>query len=166
MSKESIDKGLEVVHVCLIKERTLFSEKSLDTADMAVQVMAEELALYDREVLCVLNLQTDNRPINMNIVSMGSINASIVEAREVFKSSILSNANSIMLLHNHPSGNVTPSKEDVQITRRMQDIGELLGIRVLDHIIVGGRTAETYSFCKEGLLMKNAHLEKSIAQRF
>jgi DNA repair proteins len=165
MNNEKASTGLEVVHIRLVKERTLFSEEKINTPDMAIQLMAEELSLYDREVMCVLNLQTDNRPINMNIVSMGTINATIVDAREVFKSSILSNAKSIMLLHNHPSGKVEPTKEDLMVTRKMQAVGELLGIEVLDHIIIGGRTAEQYSFRSEGLLDENRYLEKVIAQR-
>ena len=74
----------------------------------------------------------------MNLVSVGTINASLVIPMEVFKSSILANASAIIGLHNHPSGNVKPSKEDMIVTRKRQKCGQLLGIELLDHIIVGG----------------------------
>lgn len=151
---------LKVVNIRLVEERTLFSERKLSTPTIAVEVIAKEIAQYDREVFCVLNLQTDNRPISMNIVSMGGLSEVLVLGREVFKSSILSNAKSIMLLHNHPSGSLQPSQEDINITSRMQQAGELLGIGVIDHIIVGGFTAERYSFLEEGLLNKNVSLGK------
>ena len=79
-------------------------------------------------MVCVLNLKTNGEVINLNVVSLGSLNASIMEPREVFKSSILSNAASIILLHNHPSGELQPSKEDVKVTKRIGAVGEMLGI--------------------------------------
>ena len=82
----------------------------------------------------------------MNLVSVGTINASLVIPREVFKSSILANASAIIGLHNHPSGNVKPSKEDMIVTRKLQKCGQLLGIELLDHIIVGGTNGKMLSF--------------------
>ena len=94
----------------------------------------------------VLRLAT---PINMNIVSLGSLNEALINTREIFKSAIISNANSMMLIHNHPSGNLTPSTSDIQTTARMQELGELMGISLVDHIITG-RNGNYYSFRDKG----------------
>lgn len=88
----------------------------------------------------------------MSIVSVGTINASLVSTREVFKTSILSNAASIIAIHNHPSGNITPSKQDRLITEKLYQAGQLMDIELLDHIIVGGTTSEILSFQEENLL--------------
>jgi len=87
----------------------------------------------------VIHLDARHRPRSVEVVSIGSLNASIVHPREVFKAAILSGAQSIILGHNHPSGEVEPSDEDLSITRRLVEVGELLGIVVLDHVIVGPR---------------------------
>ena len=77
-------------------------------------------------------------------VSVGSLNASIVHPREVFKPAILASAASVVLVHNHPSGDPEPSEEDLAITKRLVEVGELLGIGVLDHVIVGSRGAVSF----------------------
>ena len=82
-------------------------------------------------------LDARNRPIGCNTVSVGSLSASIVHPREVFKFAILANASSIILAHNHPSGDVSPSQDDKELTRRIVEAGTLMGIDVLDHLIVG-----------------------------
>ena len=124
---------LEVVNIRLVKEPSLYSEQMLDSPQAVVELMAKELSQYDREVFCILNMKNNGQVINMNLVSVGTINASLVIPREVFKSSILSNASAIIGLHNHPSGNVKPSKEDMIVTRKLQKCGQLLGIELLDH---------------------------------
>ena len=85
----------------------------------------------------ILTLTVKHEIAGVHIVSVGSLNASIVHPREVFKLAVLNNASAIILFHNHPSGDPTPSKEDVSITKRLKEAGELMGIEVLDHIIVG-----------------------------
>lgn len=85
----------------------------------------------------ILSLNTKNEVTGIHVLSMGSLNVSIVHPREVFKAAILNNAASIVCFHNHPSGDPTPSAEDVEINQRLVESGELLGINVLDHIIVG-----------------------------
>ena len=87
---------LEVVNIRLVREPSWYSEVPLRKTKDAAELMAREFADYDREVFCILNLASDGKVINMNIVSMGTLNASLVSPREVFKSSILSNAASIM----------------------------------------------------------------------
>lgn len=147
-----MENELEVVNIRLVKEPSLYSEKILDSPQTVVELMAKELAQYDREVFCVLNMKNNGQVINMNMVSVGSINASPVIPREVFKSSILANASAIIGLHNHPSGNVNPSKEDMLVTRKLQQCGQLLGIELLDHIIVGGTNEKMFSFREKKML--------------
>ena len=91
----------------------------------------------DRESFVVVMLNAKNKIIGINEVSTGSLSSSIVHPREVFKPLILHNAAAVVLAHNHPSGDPKPSQEDIFITRRLRDAGDLLGIKVLDHIIVG-----------------------------
>ena len=121
----------------------------MNNPDTAIRVMNEFLSQMDRELFCIVNLQADLTPINMNIVSVGSLNEALINPREIFKSAILSNAHSMMLIHNHPSGNLTPSTSDIQTTARMQELGELMGISLVDHIITG-RDGNYYSFRDKG----------------
>ena len=90
-----------------------------------------------KEHFVTLHLDSKNRLACMDVVSTGSLNASIVHPREVFKTALLSNAAALILIHNHPSGDPTPSREDLELTGRLKEAGELLGLRVLDHIIIG-----------------------------
>lgn len=143
---------LEVVNIRLVKEPSIYSDIILDSPQAVVELMAKELAQYDREVLCILNMKTDGQVINMNIVSVGTVNSSLVNPREVFKSSILSNGSGIIAIHNHPSGNIKPSREDRNITKRLKECGELMGIELLDHIIIGGTNGKMFSFKSENRL--------------
>lgn len=94
------------------------------------------LTLLDREAFLVLLLDHKNRCVGVTVVSIGSLSASLVHPREVFKAAILANAAAIIVLHNHPSGDPTPSREDRDITSRLKRCGETLGIPLLDHVIV------------------------------
>lgn len=85
-------------------------------------------------------------------MSQGSLNQSIVHPRETFKAAILANAAAVILAHNHPSGDTAPSREDREITRRLQEAGELLGIKVLDHVIVATDSGNYLSYVESGLL--------------
>lgn len=103
-----------------------------------------------KENFVTLHLDGKNRIVCMDVVSIGSLNQSIVHPREVFKSACLSNAAAIILVHQHPSGDATPSREDIAITKRLREAGEIMGISVLDHVIVGD--GEYVSFVERGLL--------------
>lgn len=129
--------SLDRVAIRMVKEPPLYSSTPVRSPDDAVRLMAEMLKGYDREVFCIVNFRNDMTPINMNIVSMGTLNASLVHPREILKSSILSNAAHVMAFHNHPSGSLSPSQEDIQITDRLQKLLDLAGIPLLDHIIIG-----------------------------
>lgn len=140
---------LEQVAIRMVEQPPLYSNEPMNNPDVAIRVMNEFLSQMDREHFCIVNLQADLTPINMNIVSVGSLNEALINPREIFKSAILSNAHSMMLIHNHPSGNLTPSTSDIQTTARMQELGELMGISLVDHIITG-RNGNYYSFRDKG----------------
>lgn len=103
-----------------------------------------------KEVFLTLHLDGKNRIIAVDMVSIGSLNQSIVHPREVFKSACLSNAAAVILIHQHPTGDPTPSREDISITNRLKEAGELMGIRVMDHIIVG--EGSYHSFVEQGAI--------------
>lgn len=140
---------LEQVAIRMVEQPPLYSNEPMNNPDASIRVMNEFLSQMDRELFCIVNLQADLTPINMNIVSVGSLNEALINPREIFKSAILSNAHSMMLIHNHPSGNLTPSTSDIQTTARMQELGELMGISLVDHIITG-RNGNYYSFRDKG----------------
>lgn len=140
---------LEQVAIRMVEQPPIYSNEPMNNPDVAIRVMNEFLSQMDRELFCIVNLQADLTPINMNIVSVGSLNEALINPREIFKSAILSNAHSMMLIHNHPSGNLTPSTSDIQTTARMQELGELMGISLVDHIITG-RNGNYYSFRDKG----------------
>lgn len=145
-------KGLKLVRIRMIKEKTLFSGKEVTDPERAVELLSKKMAQLDREMVAVLNLNLKNQVLNMNVVSIGTLNASLVHPREVFKTSILSNAASILVLHNHPSGVTLPSAEDLTLTKRLALCGTLIGIELMDHIIVGGSSGAFRSLRQDGIL--------------
>ena len=128
----------------------------ITTPAEAAACVREDFRLLDREEFHVLLLSTKNTRLKICQVSRGSLNASVVEPREVFKDAITASAAGMILLHNHPSGDPTPSSEDIAITRRLVKAGELLGIAVHDHIILGqqldGRDQDFVSLKELGLI--------------
>lgn len=139
------NRGLPIVRVRLEQDRVIGKE-SINTQDKAVEYIIREFADLDREVFMILNLDTALRPINLNVVSMGTLSETMVHPREVFKASILSNASSVICIHNHPGGDVTPSDPDIAVTNRLTECGKILGIEVADHLIIGGRDGTYFSF--------------------
>lgn len=134
------------VRLMVKEDLGLYSAGSISSPEDAVKLLAEELGELDVEQMYVLNLDVKNKPISYHIVSIGDISGTVCAMRSVFKTAILANASNIMLFHNHPSGDVTPSAEDEEVTRRAREAGKILGIKVLDHIIVGAGSREMYSF--------------------
>lgn len=102
-------------------------------ADIFMNILRDEM----KEHFYVLLLDTKNKIISWDEISKGDLNSSIVHPREVFKYALKYSANSIICLHNHPSGDPTPSMQDIEITKRLQEVGNLVGIKLLDHIIIG-----------------------------
>lgn len=108
---------------------------------------------HDRESFIVAFLNTRNRVIDYDVVSVGSINSSIVHPREVFRNAILNKANAILVCHNHPTGNLSPSQDDISATNKLTEAGRMLGIAVMDHIIITGiNKDDAYSFKQNSLM--------------
>jgi DNA repair protein RadC len=130
---------LPVVRVRLVRDHDLPVQNRLQITQPqdAAQIFSDYLQDRDREVFAVLMLDTKNRLIGLNIVSIGTLDTTLVSPREVFKVALLANAASLILAHNHPSGDPTPSPEDKAVTRRLYEAGQLLQIDVLDHLVIG-----------------------------
>jgi DNA repair protein RadC len=121
----------------LVREGRVKTMSVTGPAELAFHL--KEIATADREHMVVIFLDTKNRPIGRQVVSIGTLNATLVHPREVFKAALIaggSGANSIILAHNHPSGDLTPSRDDDDITRKITRAGALLCIPLLDHIIL------------------------------
>lgn len=102
-----------------------------------VAIVQDSVKLLDREHFVVYILNQKNRILSSEVASIGSLNSSIVHPREIFKRAVKISGASIILVHNHPSGDPTPSSEDIAVTKRLVQAGEVLGINVLDHVIIG-----------------------------
>lgn len=120
------------------------------TAPQQVYQAFKFLMQETKEMFLCLHLDGKNRIICVDLVSIGSLNQSIVHPREVYKTALLSNAAALILIHQHPTGDPSASSEDVAITRRLKEAGDIMGIKILDHIIVGD--GEYLSFSERGLL--------------
>jgi DNA repair protein RadC len=107
------------------------------TPQEAARLLLGEMSYLDREQFRVMNLNARNQVLAVDIVSIGSLSSSPVHPREVFKLSLKRSAASVILFHNHPSGDTNPSGADVEVTRRLKEAGKILGIEVLDHLIIG-----------------------------
>lgn len=143
MNNKKVQDSLKQVGIRLVEEPPLLSPEPMNNPEAAVRVLGKWLSEMDRELFCVVNLNTNLTPINMNVVSIGALNVAYVHPRETMKSAILSNSAYLMLVHNH-LGSLNPSKEDIEVTDRIQSAASLMGIPVLDHIIVG-RNQEFFS---------------------
>ena len=121
----------------------------LKTPENVVDLVKGSLKGKKREHFLVISLDTRSRLIKVSELSVGSLDSSIVHPREVFKEAISASAASVIFAHNHPSGDTTPSEEDIKLTKRLADAGELMGIEVLDHVIVCDRSY--LSLKREGL---------------
>lgn len=124
----------------------LLSNTQMSTPEDAVRVMQKYLYNLDREYCTVVNLDIGLKPISFSIAAIGDIDQAVVPIRNLFKTAILQNASSIMMFHNHPSGDVHPSDADFQLTQRVAQCGKLMNIPLLDHIIIGSQSGYGYSF--------------------
>jgi len=145
---------LEVVNIRLVKEPSILSETPIDSPNAAVELSSKFLSEFDREVVCVLNLNAEGKPLNLNIVSIGTFNTAVISSKDVMKSSILSNATAFIVLHCHPTGNPRPSRADLLTTEKLRDAGALLDIPMLDHIVVACGSGKKYSFLENGLMQR------------
>ena len=140
----SIELGKRISKIKSAVNKTVKSPQDIS------QMYMQDLRYLKKEVFKILLLNTKNDIINDIDISVGSLNSSIVHPREVFIEAIKRSANKIILMHNHPSGNPKPSTEDKEITNRLVKTGEIVGIHVLDHIIIGD---DSYYSFKENLLI-------------
>lgn len=130
-----------------------------------VDAIAEDMRQLDREAFYVLHLNGKNQIISKELISLGSLNQSIVHPREVFKGALLNNSAAIIGVHNHPSGDPAPSIEDREITRRLRDCAGIVGVTFLDHIIVGFPSTGTqyFSFVEHGWQCDTRMQQKAVA---
>lgn len=151
MDKKEPAKRINVVSIKMVKESSiLYDIRKIQAPKDAVELGKRFLEESDREQLLVCCLDAKNQPTAINVVSVGNLNNSLVHPREVFKPAILSNSASIILFHNHPTGDPTPSKEDTNITERLKECGNILGIKLIDHIIIGDNSY--YSLKENGII--------------
>ncbi len=147
----SIKAAVEIGRRVAIDSETRFLIKCPEDVKQYVnQVLLKEMRDYDREHFLVLYLDRKGGVIAKENVSVGGLHSSIVHPREVFKTAVKRSAASIILAHNHPSGDPAPSREDIDITRRLIDAGNIMGIEIIDHVIIGENTY--CSFKEKGLI--------------
>lgn len=144
-----------IYQVKLVKVGEIEFAASLDGtyAGNLVQLLFEYLDGADRENMVVIMLNTKYKVIGINTAHIGSLDSTIIHPREIFKPAILSNAAAIVIAHNHPSGDAIPSRQDVEVTEKIKDAGEMIGIELLDHIIIGNKdTMDFYSMRERGIV--------------
>jgi DNA repair protein RadC len=137
------------VRVMIVREGRP-TEAELSSPQAVFKFMKRKCRRLDREHFWRIDLDARSRVLGYEVVSVGTISASLVHPREVFKGAILNNAAAIIIAHNHPSQDVSPSAEDKEATRRIQRAGELLGIPLLDHMVLADE--RFYSFKETGML--------------
>ncbi|MCP3030457.1 DNA repair protein RadC [Halobacillus sp. A1] len=130
----AIEFGRRIQHMKPVERYVIRSPE--DGADFVMEEMRD---LKQEHFICLF-LNTKNQVIHRQTIFIGSLNASIVHPREVFKEAVKRSAASIICAHNHPSGDPTPSQEDIQVTRRLNECGKMIGIELLDHLVIGDRT--------------------------
>jgi len=144
------DKPFELkqvkVRLRLTEGESLYSGRPLTTPQAATDVMAKVLAEMDREYCCIVMLDNKLRALAYNVVSIGSINQSIVPMSNIFKAAVLTNASALLAMHNHPSGIADCSLEDMKMTKQLVKAGKLMGIPLVDHIIIGAGDHQRFSF--------------------
>ncbi len=146
--------GVPVFSLRLVRERDHHTRMVSTPADVA-RLASEMLSESDREVFLVVALSTSNRVVGAHVAHVGTVDASIASPREVFKFALLCNARSIVVAHNHPSGNLQESAADVQVSKQLKAAGDVLGIRLLDSLVIGhpeGKSPRYTSLAEKGLL--------------
>lgn len=138
MKRPILKKRVGIIKLKMIREGTsVYGTERFHGAKEASDMVRHLFEYADREMMMVMSLDSAMTPIALEIVAVGGLNSCGIDSRDLFKHAILSNASKIICFHNHPSGIPTPSKMDSLITKRIKDAGELLGIELLDHIIIG-----------------------------
>ena len=154
--------GLKNVAIRLVEEPPLLSETKITSPEAAIKLVGNELKKYSKEVVCIISVDARQKPLNMSIVSMGALNECFLDPKEVFKPALLSNAFAIILLHNHPAGDLTPSRADISMTDRLVKCGKLLELPLQDHIIVGNPKTEGYYSLNANQLISDTRQEQRV----
>ena len=161
--KKREDRGIYVplVKINMVREKEIpYAAEETNSPEKVAAFAKRILAGADREYLLVISMDTASKSTAVEIVSVGTINSALAEPREIFKHAILANAYGIVIVHNHVSGRCVPSDNDIRITERMEKVGEILGIVLLDHVIIG---SGYFSFREEGMLEPCTNCEERIA---
>lgn len=137
------------VRLKLVRDRR-YETVMVSSPEDAARLLQREIRGRDRECLWRIDLDARNQVTSYELVSMGTVDAALVHPREIWKGALLSNASSVIVVHNHPSGLADPSREDREATRRLVSAGKLLGVPLADHVIVADRGL--YSFRAQGLI--------------
>ncbi len=133
-----------------LSQKSLFGKTTINSPDLIANYFIPLLKDEKQENFYVINLNGANKIINYKLITRCIVNSVLIHAREVYKYSIESNAVSIILLHNHPSGNENPSEEDIKVTKSIENAGKIIGIKLLDHIIIAGNNY--YSFLDKKII--------------
>jgi DNA repair protein RadC len=157
-SKPTRRKFISIYRVSLVRDEHIkFDQTRLSGSSDAQAVIRNLIKLQgqsDREQFCVLLLDAKNKTIGLNIVSTGSLSSAMVHPREVLKPAILANASAMILAHNHPSGELTPSPQDKAITKKIIQASSIIGITVHEHLIISMEDNCYFSFADQGLIQE------------
>ena len=154
----SLDQALRLAAACELGRRIAretIARMRVDTPEIVCQLLAQDLRALNRESLRAILLDTKFQLIRIEEISLGSLNESIAHPREIFRPALVHSAYAVILVHNHPSGDPTPSKADKLLTQKIVQAGELLQVVVADHIIIGGMQAgqpSYFSFKEAGVI--------------
>ena len=147
------EKKIDLITLKIVKDKEIIyvpDERIGYVADV-FKLAKSLIADADREHFLVFSLGRKNEINGIQICSIGTLSEAVVHPREIFKYSILKNADKIIVVHNHPSGDLHPSSHDIETTRRLSNAGNIIGIKLLDHLIINDK--DFYSFAEEGLLV-------------
>lgn len=131
-----------IVDVKLVRTGSIrYADRDISSPAAAVslvrEIIADQIENADREYFVAVYLNTKNRPVGYHTVSIGTLNAALVHPREVFTAAVHLKAHAVVVAHNHPSGDPKPSREDLQVTKRLQEAGQILGVELLDSLVIG-----------------------------
>jgi len=156
--KKSHNKFISVFRVSLVKDRRVSFESSRVNnsaqAQSILRKLIETQGQQDRENFCVVLLSAKNEIIGLNFCAIGGLSSATIHPREVLKPAILANSAALILCHNHPSGDPTPSPEDMEITTRIIQAANIMGITVHEHLIISMHDDRYYSFADNGLIKR------------
>ncbi len=146
-------KYVPIKRIQLVREGRIENERisSSSAAISLVKRYYESFDDDDQEHFGIVMLDTKNNPLGIVKITTGTLDASLVHPREVFKPAIVQGCSSIVLFHNHPSGDPAPSREDFAVTKRLEEVGKIIGIEILDHIVIGNGTLEGISIRERGI---------------